>query len=57
MVSKQIDEWAQKLQAIFGDNSKVKLTRSRRATKIVIELKGDPEKTQKKLDLVLKLTE
>lgn len=57
IVSKQIDEWAHKLQKAFGDHSKVKLTRSRRETKVVIALKGDPEKTQEKLDLILKIAE
>lgn len=55
MVSKEIDEWSHKLQKVFGDHSKVKLTRSKRETKIVIALKGDPEKTQEKLDIILKL--
>ncbi len=57
LVSKQIDDWEEKLQKTFGDNSKVKLTRSKRETKVIIALKGDPEKTQAKLDLLLKLTE
>lgn len=57
IVSKQIDEWAHMLQKAFGDHSKVKLTRSRRETKVVIALKGDPEKTQEKLDLILKIAE
>jgi ParB family chromosome partitioning protein len=57
IVSKQIDDWAVKLQKAFGDNSKVKLTRSKRETKVIIALKGDPEKTQEKLDLILKLAE
>src|SRR3989344_1661184 len=57
MVSKEIDEWIQKLQKAFGDNSKVKLTRSKRETKVVIALKGDPEKTQKQLEKILKIVE
>ena len=55
MVSQEIDEWAHKLQKFFGSESKVKLTRSKRETKVVIALKGDPEKTQEKLELILKL--
>lgn len=56
MVSQEIDEWARKLQRFFGEQSKVKLTRSKRETKVIIALKGDPEKTQEKLELILKLT-
>ncbi len=57
LVSKQIDDWAQKLQQAFGENSKIKLTRSKRETKVIIALKGDPEKTQQQLDKVLALAE
>ena len=57
IVSRQIDEWSHKLQKVFGEHSKVKLTRSRRETKVVIALKGDPQKTQEKLDLILKIAD
>lgn len=55
LVSKQIDDWEEKLQKTFGEQAKVKLTRSKRETKVIIALKGDPETTQGKLDLLLKL--
>lgn len=55
MVSKQIDDWAKKLQDAFGENSKIKLTRSKRETKVIIALKGSPEETQEKLNTILKL--
>lgn len=57
MVSKEIDEWAHRLQDVFGDKSKVKLTRSKRETKVVIALKGSPEDTQERLNKILALAE
>lgn len=57
MVSKEIDEWTHKLQHAFGDNTKVRLTRSKRETKVVIALKGSPETTQQKLEKILALAE
>ena len=57
IVSKQIDGWMHMLQQSFGDNSKVKLTRSTRSTRIVIELKGNPDKTQDQLNKILSLAD
>ena len=57
IVSKQIDLWSTMLQRSFGDNSKVKLTRSMRATRVLIELKGTPEKTQEQLNRILSLAQ
>lgn len=55
LVSKDIDEWMKMLQTAFGKNSKVKLTRSKRETKVIISLKGDPRETQAQLDRILTL--
>lgn len=55
MVSKEIDEWTKKLQGAFGTNSKVKLTRSKRETKVIIALKGGPEETQDRLEKILQI--
>lgn len=57
IVHESIDHWAKQLQKFFGEQSKIKLTRSNRETKVVIALKGSPETTQAKLDAILKLTE
>jgi len=56
-VSKEIDAWTKKLQDYFGEKSRVKLTRSKRETKVVIALKGDPEETQERLQRILALTQ
>jgi len=55
LVSKEIDAWAKKLQSFFGEKSKVKLTRSKRETKVIIALKGDPDETQERLNTILSL--
>jgi ParB family chromosome partitioning protein len=57
LMSKHIDDMGHKLQNFFGDASKVKLTRSKRETKLTIVLKGDPEKTQEKLDAIMRIAE
>lgn len=57
IVHENIDHWAKQLQKFFGEQSKIKLTRSNRETKVVIALKGSPEMTQAKLDAILKLAE
>ena len=57
IVHENIDHWAKQLQRFFGEESKIKLTRSNRETKVIIALKGSPEMTQVKLDAILKLAE
>lgn len=57
IVSDEIDKMQKQLKNTFGKKSSVKLTRSKRETKVVIQLKGNPEETQEKLDLILSLTE
>lgn len=44
-----------RLQAAFGDNSLVKITRSKRETKVLIRLKGDPKLTDDSLQRILSL--
>ena len=44
-----------KLAKAFGENSSVKLTRSRKETKILIKLKGTPEETNVALAKILSL--
>jgi ParB family transcriptional regulator, chromosome partitioning protein len=56
LMSPEIDQWQERLQSVFGDNSKVKLTRSRTQTKVMIVLHGDPDKTQSQLNRILKIS-
>lgn len=51
----QIDQWRKKLEKAFGPLSSVKLSRSVRQTKVLITLKGDPDRTQEQLEKILQL--
>jgi len=53
VLHEEIDAWTSKLQTSFGENAKVKITRSKRETRIVIKLHGSPEKTQKQVEKLL----
>ncbi len=55
IVSKEIDQLQRKLARALGKNTLVKLTRTRRETKIIIKLKGNPEKTEAQLQKILSL--
>jgi ParB family chromosome partitioning protein len=57
LVSKEIDEWTAILQKGFGKIAKIKLTRSKRETKVIIALHGDPQETQAQLDRILTLAQ
>jgi len=57
IVSDQIDKiqlQLQKILAVVNQRSKVKLTRSRAETKLVIVLKGSPEETEETLQKIVK---
>ncbi|MFH2085805.1 MAG: ParB/RepB/Spo0J family partition protein [bacterium] len=56
IISDEITSIQKKLVKVFGDKSSVKLTRSKRETKIMIKLKGTPEETEVALGKILSLT-
>lgn len=56
ILTPEIEHWQNRLQDTFGENSKVKLTRSRTQTKVLIVLRGDVEETQSALNRILKLS-
>lgn len=55
ILSDEIAGLQKKLSAVFGDNSEVKLTRSKRETKLVIKLKGSPAETDVMLSKIIAL--
>lgn len=55
IISDDIARMQNKLQSSFGDNSMVKLTRSKRETKVLIRLKGTPKETEIQLQKILSL--
>jgi len=55
IISNAIDKMQKELQAKLGERSIVKLTRSKRETKIVIKLKGKPEETDAILNMLLRI--
>lgn len=57
LVSDEIVEMQKKLASAFGDSSAVKLSRSKRETKVVIRLKGSPEDTDELLHKIMSLAE
>ena len=50
-----LDKWETALQRALGPHSVVKLSRSVRQTKVYITLKGDPYRTQDKLEKILEI--
>lgn len=57
IVSDKIIAMQSRLQGVFGDNSKVSITRSRRETKVIIKLVGNPAATDSKLAHILTLAD
>lgn len=57
IMSDETTQMQKKLAKTFGANSSVKLTRSRKETKILIKLKGTPEETNVALAKILSLAE
>lgn len=53
-VSEEIDKLTKSLTESLGKNTKVKLVRTQRETRLNIVLKGSPEATQEKLDQIVK---
>ena len=56
IISDDIARMQAKIQTAFGDKSLVKLTRSKRETKLIIRLKGTPKDTELYLQKILSLT-
>lgn len=56
IISEEIDKMQSELQNALGDNSSVKLSRSRTETKVMIRLKGNPAETDEKLHKILAIT-
>ncbi|MFH0943043.1 MAG: ParB/RepB/Spo0J family partition protein [Candidatus Beckwithbacteria bacterium] len=54
IVSQQVDEMTAKLSLSLGSNSKVKLIRTQRETRLLIVLKGAPDVTNSKLEKIVK---
>ena len=55
ILSEEVEEWQKKLSSVFSNQAKVKLTRSKRQTRLTIVLAGDPNRTQSDLDKILSL--
>lgn len=55
IISDEIIDMQKKLQTGLGDKSHVKITRSRRETKVLIKLKGDPKETDETLHRIMSL--
>ncbi len=55
ILNDETTQMQKKLAKAFGENSSVKLTRSRKETKILIKLKGTPEETNVALAKILSL--
>lgn len=55
IVNDDITRMQSKLQASFGEKSIVKLSRSKRETKVLIRLKGTPKETELQLQKILSL--
>lgn len=55
IISDEISDMQKSLASALGENSSVKLTRSKRETKIVIKLKGNPKETDEILHKIIKL--
>jgi ParB family chromosome partitioning protein len=57
LISDEIVSMQKRLSAAFGDKYTVKLTRSKRETKVLIKLKGSPEDTDELLHKILSLAD
>ena len=57
ILSDEITDMQKKLAIALGERSQVKLTRSKRETKIIIKLKGSPEDTDETLHKILSLAD
>ena len=55
ILSDEITAMQKRLNSALGDNSNVKLTRSKRETRLVIRLKGTPEETDETLHKILSI--
>lgn len=53
----ELNKWEAKFNHIFHTQSKLRLSRSQRQTKLTITLKGSPEETQQDLEKIIKLAE
>lgn len=53
----QLVEWQKKFRLIFNTESKLKVSRSQRQTRVSITLSGSPQQTQKDLEKIIALAE
>ncbi len=51
----QVRTWENRIKRLVSSKAKLKLIRSRNATRITITLKGNPEETQNDLELIMEL--
>ncbi|MEI6690450.1 MAG: ParB/RepB/Spo0J family partition protein [bacterium] len=56
IISDAIQNMQSKLQTILGERSQVKLTRSKRETKLVIKLRGKPQETDEILKKIMSIS-
>jgi ParB family transcriptional regulator, chromosome partitioning protein len=52
----QVSKWQAQLAKLFSKHDKVHMARSNKQTKVTIILRGSPDETQDKLDMILSLT-
>jgi len=52
----KLEIWEKQLKKYFSNPSTIKLTRSRKQTKVTIVLQGDPEDTQEDLEKIMKIS-
>ncbi len=57
IISEEITRLQEKLLKALGDKTQVKLTRTRRETRIIIKLKGSPEETEERLQKILSIAD
>lgn len=56
IIDTEIDTWREALEKALGEHSNVRLSRSRRQTKVNITLNGTPDQTQEQLEKILRLS-
>jgi ParB family chromosome partitioning protein len=54
-LDEEIKSWERGLNAVFHSPAKLKISRSKNQTRVMITLKGSPNKTQEDLEKIMKL--
>jgi ParB family transcriptional regulator, chromosome partitioning protein len=57
VIDKHVSQWQTQLNKLLKSKSEVKLTRSATHTRVIITLKGDPQKTQNDLEKLMKFSQ